>query len=102
MKLPKFRLRRQRVGVVGLYRSGKTVFLTSLINHLQNHNPHHFRLGRGDVKLTYSGNLKPSRFAEFPYLQYRNQLVNAKEWPRSEERRVGKEGRSVWAQDQSE
>jgi len=81
MKLPKFRLRRQRVGVVGLYRSGKTVFLTSLINHLQNHNPHHFRLGRGDVKLTYSGNLKPSRFAEFPYLQYRNQLVNAKEWP---------------------
>lgn len=81
MNFPKFRLCRQRVGVVGLYRSGKTVFLTSLINHLQNHHPHQFRLGRGDVKLTYSGEQKPTRFPAFPYLEYRNQLVNAKEWP---------------------
>ncbi len=81
MKLPKFRLRRQRVGVVGLYRSGKTVFLTSLINHLQNHNPRQFRLGRGDVKLIFAGQREPSRFAPFPYLQYRNELVNARQWP---------------------
>ena len=28
-----------RVGVVGLHAAGKTVFLTSLINHLRDHDP---------------------------------------------------------------
>ena len=32
----------KRIGIVGLYRSGKTVFMTSLINHLSRHDPLRF------------------------------------------------------------
>lgn len=35
------------VGVVGLYQSGKTTFLTSLIAHLTHHDPEAFPIGRG-------------------------------------------------------
>ena len=40
-----------RVGVVGLYSSGKTVLLTSLINHLQDHDPDRFPLGSKETRL---------------------------------------------------
>lgn len=33
-----------RIGVVGLWASGKTVLMTSLINHLERHDPKRFRL----------------------------------------------------------
>lgn len=36
---------RIRVGVIGMYQSGKTVLLTSLINHLLNHDPDRLPLG---------------------------------------------------------
>ena len=40
-----------RVGVVGLYSAGKTVLLTSLINHLQDHDPDRFPLGSKETRL---------------------------------------------------
>ncbi|QGJ68820.1 Hypothetical protein PBC10988_4830 [Planctomycetales bacterium 10988] len=46
----------KRIGVVGLLQSGKTVFLTSLIDHLQKHDPERFRLG--EVKGGWSGSRK--------------------------------------------
>ena len=36
-----------RVGVVGLYSAGKTVLLTSLVNHLADHDPDRFAFAGG-------------------------------------------------------
>jgi len=80
MKVPKFRLRRQQVGVIGLYRSGKTVFLTSLINHLQNHNASRFPVGK-QARVWFDGELKAVRFEPFPYKERRDLLVNTRRWP---------------------
>lgn len=81
MRIPKLRLVQRRIGVVGLYRSGKTVFLTSLINHLQNHSPDRFRLGDGSARVTFDRELPPRSFDPFAYLQHRNQLVERHAWP---------------------
>ena len=37
--------------MVGLYSAGKTVLLTSLINHLQDHDPDRFPLGSKETRL---------------------------------------------------
>lgn len=82
MKLPKFHTVEHRIGVVGLYRAGKTVFLTSLINHLQNHDPRVFPLGDGRLRIAFSRQLPVHNgFSEFPYLEHRDKLVYAREWP---------------------
>ncbi|MHB1035011.1 MAG: YcjX family protein [Pirellulales bacterium] len=44
-KFPKSRTSHVRLAVTGCSRAGKTVFLTSLINHLLWHKPERFRLG---------------------------------------------------------
>ena len=43
----------RRIGVIGLQGSGKTVLLTSLINHLMHHDPRRFPLGDGNVEVTH-------------------------------------------------
>ena len=72
----------KRIGVVGMYRAGKTVFMTSLINHLIRHDPMRFPLGKGDVSL---GNFKrlPARngWKEFDYERYRSVLHTRRTWP---------------------
>ncbi len=65
---------------MGLYRSGKTVFLTSLINHLQNHRPDRFLLGK-NARLVFAEELQPSLFERFPYSQHRDRLVTGEAWP---------------------
>ncbi|MBM3981835.1 MAG: YcjX family protein [Planctomycetes bacterium] len=72
-----------RVGVVGLYSSGKTVLLTSLINHLQDHDPDRFPLGRPGTQLRRFTVHGPDRgWAAFNYTGHRDALVNAGLWPR--------------------
>ena len=39
------------IGFIGLANSGKTVLITSLINHLKHHAPEKFRLGDGKAKI---------------------------------------------------
>src|SRR5688572_15259034 len=51
MSLLRLKTIEARVGVVGLYNSGKTVLLTSLINHLQDHDPDRFPLGSKDTRV---------------------------------------------------
>ncbi len=72
----------KKIGVVGMYHSGKTVFLTSLINHLSRHDPGRFPLGRGDVLL---GNFKHRQaeedWQEFDYEGYRSSLQVSRRWP---------------------
>jgi len=71
-----------RVGVVGLYNAGKTVLLTSLINHLENHDPDRFRLGLGDTTVRKFELLPPdSGWAAFNYRGFRDALVHHGRWP---------------------
>jgi predicted YcjX-like family ATPase len=73
---------RRRVGVIGIQQSGKTAFLTSLIDHLRWHDPKVFRLGenrswsiRGFQTL---GNADGT--PNFSYVKHRNQLQEGR-WP---------------------
>ncbi len=68
--------------MVGMYQSGKSVFITSLINHLQRHDSDFFRLGNGDVQLHFvKDKLELSNgFQRFKYLHHRQRLGN-REWP---------------------
>lgn len=71
-----------RVGVVGLYNSGKTVLLTSLVNHLQDHDPDRFPLGSRETKLRKFVTLPPDDGWEgFPYAAARDALVTGGRWP---------------------
>jgi predicted YcjX-like family ATPase len=81
----------RRIGVIGPRWSGKTVFLTSLINHLRFHEPPRFVLGRrgkpGEV--THFRDLHDSPSIRhgggdlpwFDYEGYRNQFVQRGRWP---------------------
>src|SRR5262245_62392607 len=81
----------RRIGVIGPRWSGKTVFLTSLINHLRFHEPPRFVLGRrgkpGEV--THFRDLQDSPSIRhgggdlpwFDYEGYRNQFVQRGRWP---------------------
>jgi predicted YcjX-like family ATPase len=71
-----------RVGVVGLYNSGKTVLLTSLINHLQDHDPDRFPLkGKETHTRKYSVLAPDSDWVAFNYNGHRDALVNHGTWP---------------------
>lgn len=81
----------RRIGVIGPRWSGKTVFLTSLINHLKYHEPARFALGRRDRSA------EAVHYHDFPhdpavlggggglpwfdYEGYRNQFVQRGRWP---------------------
>lgn len=80
MNIPRIGVKRRRIGVIGLYRSGKTVFLTSLINHLRHHRPKRFVLGR-NARFVFAEALAPSVFEAFPYAAHRNRLVKGQAWP---------------------
>jgi predicted YcjX-like family ATPase len=72
----------RRVGVVGLYHAGKTVFLTSLINHLQDHDPRLCPIDGGDVRLeAFREAPAGEQFEPFAYRHYRQFLVEKHAWP---------------------
>ena len=71
-----------RVGVVGLYNSGKTVLLTSLINHLQDNDPDRFGLGGHDTRLRKFTTLpQDGGWDAFNYAGCRDALVHGGRWP---------------------
>src|SRR5262245_59233150 len=73
-----------RVGVVGLYSSGKTVLLTWLINHLQHHHPDRLPLVlKGPTPTIRRFTVKePDRgWTAFNYTGFRDSLVNYGRWP---------------------
>lgn len=71
-----------KIGVVGLYNSGKTVLLTSLINHLQDHDPDRFALGGPHTRIRKFVTLPPDGGWEaFNYAGCRDALVHGGRWP---------------------
>ncbi|MEM7628128.1 MAG: YcjX family protein [Planctomycetota bacterium] len=72
---------RRNVGVVGLYQSGKTTLLTSLISHLQHHDERAFPVGSGvrivppEVIETDAG------FERFAFEAHRARLSRESRWP---------------------
>ncbi len=82
MSLPRLHTIEARVGVVGTYNTGKTVLLTSLINHLQDHDPDRFKLGNKPATVRKFTVLPPDPGWEaFNYTGHRDRLVNAGSWP---------------------
>jgi uncharacterized protein len=81
----------RRIGVIGPRWSGKTVFLTSLINHLKFHDPPRFVLGnrKRPGEVTHFRELPENDFSArgggglpwFDYEGYRNQFVQNSRWP---------------------
>ena len=71
----------RRVGVVGLANAGKTVLLTSLVNHLEHHDPDRFRLGDGAAVRKFTLLPPDSGWPAFDYAAYRDALVHAGRWP---------------------
>jgi len=70
-----------RIAIVGSQASGKTVFLTSLVDHLQHHDPKALNLGKG-VEILKCEKLKSSaKFSPFPYEYNRSTLVHNNVWP---------------------
>lgn len=71
-----------RIGIVGQGRAGKTVLLTSLINHLEHHDPDRFRLGDGSARIRKFERVPPdSGWSEFNYPGFRDALVHQGKWP---------------------
>lgn len=71
-----------RVGVVGLYSAGKTVLLTSLINHLADHDPDRFGFAGGKACIRKFALRSPDDgWGQFNYPGFRDALVHAGKWP---------------------
>jgi predicted YcjX-like family ATPase len=83
MDFYKVRTSEYRIAVVGLLAAGKTVFLTSLINHLKAHDPHRFSLGNGQAPpiIRRFREIEPETgWESFPYQRYRDAIISGK-WP---------------------
>lgn len=72
----------KRVGVVGLFASGKTSFLTSLINHLEEHDSTLCPLKSGRRVEGFQREEVHRAFKLFEYERHRQFLVERHEWPK--------------------
>lgn len=73
----------RRIAVVGTIRSGKTAFLTSLINHLVEHDPDQFPFGQRATIQDFRIHPVPRALGEpFNYEGYRDALARQGRWPR--------------------
>src|SRR5436309_15561820 len=83
--MPAYKVRTSecRVGVVGMHSSGRTVFLTSLIDHLQNQDSGSFHLGAdGKAFICKFRALPVDRgWERFNYHGHRDRIAKALGWP---------------------
>src|SRR5436309_15854547 len=71
----------RRIGVIGLQGSGKTVLLTSLINHLMHHDPRRFPIQGGAARITHFSQEAPDEgWSQFEYTKARRALARP-DWP---------------------
>jgi len=75
----------RKIAIIGTARAGKTVFLTSLINHLEEHHKTDFVVGKEEaISISDFKRQKVSKSigAKFNYGACRDALVNSGEWPK--------------------
>jgi len=79
----KIRIHENRIALIGLSASGKTVFLTSLINHLKDHDPALFPLGKDEKAIIRRfRELEPDQgWSRFEYERQRSKLMEKQAWP---------------------
>ena len=81
-----WRTQERYIGVIGMHSSGKTVFLTSLLDHLLNHDPARFRLGPGTAAPVTLRRVRPepvtAGWEAFNYAGNRAALATSGRWPR--------------------
>jgi predicted YcjX-like family ATPase len=72
----------RRIAITGIANGGKTVFLTSLIHHLSEHDADEFRFGQRAQISEYREIQTPSNYGErFRYQAYRDRLARMGAWP---------------------
>lgn len=72
----------RRVAITGIANGGKTVFLTSLIHHLSEHDADDFRFGRRAQISEYHELTQRGGYGEqFRYQAYRDRLARMGAWP---------------------
>ncbi len=81
-----WRTQERYIGVIGMHSAGKTVYLTSLIDHLMNHDPARFRLGPDTASPVTVRRVRPEPVAAgweaFNYAGNRAALATSGRWPR--------------------
>ena len=81
-----WRTQERYIGVIGMHSSGKTVYLTSLIDHLMNHDPARFRLGPDTASPVTVRRVRPepvnAGWEAFNYAGNRAALATSGRWPR--------------------
>lgn len=70
----------RRVGVLGMQQAGKSTFITSLVNHLHEHRPGEFPVGKSGTKIDCRYLPPADGTPEFPYDDFRREL-HARKWP---------------------
>ncbi len=78
--MPKFYTQRRRIAVTGLRNTGKTVFITSLINHLEYFDPKRFDLGKLGIISGFQ-ELTPKKGPVFDYASHRLRMGRDGTWP---------------------
>ncbi|MCX7011086.1 MAG: YcjX family protein, partial [Candidatus Sumerlaeota bacterium] len=74
--------RERRIAVTGITHGGKTVFLTSLIHHLSEHDADEFRFGRRAQITEFREVRTRARYGEhFRYKAYLDRLARLGQWP---------------------
>jgi predicted YcjX-like family ATPase len=68
-----------KIGVLGASNSGKTIFLTSLLWHLYNHDPERFVIGKGAKITDFQISKNPTH--DFGFMQHKNTFVQKHCWP---------------------
>jgi uncharacterized protein len=70
------------IGLIGAYASGKTVFLTSLINHIHHHSSVRFHLRTENAQIRKFKSIdSDSGWTAFDYLGARDTMLYERKWP---------------------
>lgn len=71
-----------KIGILGPANSGKTVFLTSLIWHLSNHNQDLFKIGKKGEAQIQRFEIKKAKTNNFNFEKYKNTFAQEHRWPK--------------------
>lgn len=69
----------QKIGIVGAANSGKTMLLTSLLWHLENHDPDRFGL-KGERRIC-NFHMIGGRDHDFNFQKHKNTMIQKRRWP---------------------